>query len=175
MLVSELSNFDTAGFGLVDGSVGEGDDDLTAAVGSGGELFDEGLVGSCGSVDIEVGEHGGAVDGDVKLALAGSGEVGFGEVEQHGVLAAGGQAGDGVGEGPGALRLIDSHRRSIGDAGHDDGVAGGVGASTGEVLVSGKGVVASDGVADRGPPGVDGDEVGRGCRVSCGGGLVGGC
>ena len=38
-------------------------------------------------VDVEVGEHGCAVDGHVEFAAACGGEVSFGEVQQDGVMA----------------------------------------------------------------------------------------
>ena len=77
----ELPDLDTAGFGLIDRAIGEGDDDLAAAVCGGGECLHQGLVGSDGGVDIEVGEHGRAVDGDVEFTLAGGSEIGFGEMQ----------------------------------------------------------------------------------------------
>ena len=59
-------------------------------------------------------QHRRSVDGHVEDAIAGGGEVGLGEVQQHRVLSARRQARDGVGEDPGARVLIDRHRRGIG-------------------------------------------------------------
>ena len=79
-----LSDFDTHEEGLVSGSVGEGDDDLTAAVGSSREGFDEGCIESDRSVDIEVTEHSSAIDGYVKDTVAFCGVVGLRKMQQDG-------------------------------------------------------------------------------------------
>ena len=64
-----LSNFDSHNEGLVGGTDGEGDDDLAAAVGGGGERLDQCRVFPDRGIDVEVGEHGSAVDGYVEDAV----------------------------------------------------------------------------------------------------------
>src|ERR1039457_3714224 len=129
-----LPDFNSAGFGLVFGAVGVGDHDLAAAVGGGRELLDQSLVLSGYGIDVKVAEYRCAVDGHVEDTAPRRGEIGLGEVQQNGVLAAGHHAWNRASEGSGPLRLINSHRRGIGYACHDDGVSGCVRASAGDVF-----------------------------------------
>jgi hypothetical protein len=57
---------------LINGAVGEGDNDVAAAVGRGRELLNHGrVVGFGRTVDIEVGQHRSSVDGHIEFATAG--------------------------------------------------------------------------------------------------------
>src|SRR5271170_5372361 len=87
-----LANLDTADYGLIGGADGEGDDDLSAAVGRCGEGLDQRRIDPDGSVDVEIAQYRRSVDGHVEDAVARSRKVGFCEVQQDGVLHACGES-----------------------------------------------------------------------------------
>ena len=136
---------------MIDGSIGEGNHDVAAAVGGCGVLLDDGCVFSAGGcVDVEVGQHRGSVDGYVELAATSGGEVELREVQAHAVAGSCGQAGDAVGHYSLSGRLVD-RRWSRGGAdtvGDGDGVGHRVSAAAGVVFIGDEGIIAAAGIAD---------------------------
>lgn len=99
---------------LVGSSVGEGDYDLAAAVCGGGKLFHQGRILPDGCEDVEVTQHGRAVDGNIEDTTSLRAEIGLREVKQDGVLSSGRQARNRVGKDPRSPMLIHSHGCGVG-------------------------------------------------------------
>ena len=135
---------------------GELDHDLAARVGRGRERPGDGLVlASRGRVDVEVGEHRGAVDGHVEEPAPGGRQVGLSEVQRHRVRTPRGEAWDRVAHRPVSLVVEERGRRRVaGDLRDVNGVAVAIGAAAGVVLVGleaahGRGTARRDGDGTR--------------------------
>ena len=168
-----LPDFKSHEQGLIGGTVGEGDHDLAAAVRGGRELLHQGRVLSDRAIDVEVTQHGGAVDGHVEDATTLGAEVRLREVKQHSMLSSGRQARNRVGEDPRPTVLIHRHGRCIGaglgqiDGGRHDCVI----PAAAEVFIRDKGVIAAAGVTLRRPPCGDRYKLPAGWRLSLRAGL----
>jgi hypothetical protein len=93
---------------LVSRAQAEGDDDLPAAVGGRIEGLQQRRIFARRAINIQVGEHGCAVDGYIELTISGGAEIGFGKMQQDRVRTARRQPRNRVGGDSGSSVLIDS-------------------------------------------------------------------
>jgi hypothetical protein len=134
---------------LVGSAEREGDDDLSAAISRCIEGLQQRRIFTYRSANIQIGEHGRAVDGYIEFTISGGAEISFGKVQRHGVSTTGRQPRNSVGEVSSSPVLIYRHRRCV-DSGLGQIDGGGdrtVIPAAAEVLIGNEGVIAAAGVA----------------------------